>query len=242
MNWLGRFKDSNIGLKVAMALSGVVLLGFVFVHMLGNLQIFIDIGEFDKIRAGDTALDHYGAMLQGNMEILWGARITLIAAVVIHIVTAVKLTMRNRAARPVAYKVRKTVAESYAARTMRVGGFIILAFIIFHIMHLTMGRVESLPLRDCVADGADLTCFVYENVVNGFQNIGVVAFYIIAQLALALHLSHGVASLFRTLGMNNPRFEPIANKLAIGFAAIVAVGNCAIPLAVAAGLLTTGAI
>ena len=242
MNWLGRFKDSNIGLKVAMALSGVVLLGFVFVHMLGNLQIFIDIGEFEKIAAGDTALDHYGAMLHGNMELLWGARITLLAAVLIHIVTAVKLTMRNRAARPVAYKVKKSVQESYAARTMRVGGFIILAFIIFHIMHLTMGRVDSLPLQECVVDGSDLTCFVYQNVVSGFQSMGVVVFYIVAQLALALHLSHGVASLFRTLGMNNPRFEPIASKLAIGFAAIVAVGNCAIPLAVATNILTLGAI
>jgi succinate dehydrogenase / fumarate reductase, cytochrome b subunit len=242
MNWLGRFKDSNIGLKVAMALSGVVLLGFVFVHMLGNLQIFLDIGEFEKIAAGETALDHYGAMLQGNKELLWGARITLIAAVVIHIVTAVKLTMRNRAARPVAYKVRKTVEESYAARTMRVGGFIVLAFIIFHLMHLTMGRVDEAGFQHCTPPGDDFRCFVYSNVVAGFQNIGVVAFYIIAQLALALHLSHGVASLFRTLGMNNPRFEPIVNKLAIGFATIVAVGNCAIPLAVTAGLLTTGAI
>lgn len=230
MTWLGRFKDSNIGLKVAMALSGVVLLGFVFIHMLGNLQIFI----------GQEALDHYGAMLQGNKEVLWGARIVLLSAVVIHIYTAVKLTMRNKAARPVAYKVKKSVSETYAARTMRYGGFIILAFIIFHILHLTKGTVGQPSFQHCDYLGDEFTCYVYNNVIEGFADIRIVIFYLVAQVALAFHLAHGVASLFRTLGMNNPRFEPIVSKLAIGFATVVAVGNCAIPLAVASGLLTGG--
>lgn len=228
MGWLSRFLKSNMGLKVIMALSGFALVGFVVVHMLGNLQIFL----------GANALNHYGEMLQGNKEILWILRIGLIAAVLAHIYSAVVLTMRSKAARPVGYKVHKRVSESYSARTMRVGGFIVLAFVVFHILHLTTGTVHP-EFQHCADVSGDFTCYVYENVVAGFhQNWPVVAFYVVAQIAIAMHLSHGVWSMFRSLGMNNPRSDAMARKAAIGIATVVGFFNCFIPIAVAAGLVT----
>ena len=127
MGWLSRFLKSNMGLKVIMALSGFMLVGFVVVHMLGNLQIFM----------GAETLNNYGEMLQGNQEVLWALRSGLILAVLAHIYSAVVLTMRSKAARPVGYKMHKRVSESYSARTMRWGGLIVLAFIVFHILHFT---------------------------------------------------------------------------------------------------------
>jgi len=228
MGWLSRFLKSNMGLKVIMALSGFMLVGFVVVHMLGNLQIFL----------GSEPLNHYGEMLQGNQEVLWILRSGLILAVVAHIVSAVVLTKRARAARPVAYKVHKRVSESYSARTMRWGGLIVLVFIVFHILHFTTGTVHP-SFQHCQTINDDFSCYVYENVVAGFEGKwGVVAFYVAAQIAIAMHLAHGVWSMFRSLGMNNPRSDAMARKAAIVIATMVGFFNCFIPIAVAAGLVT----
>ena len=121
MGWLSRFLNSNMGLKAIMAVSGLLLVGFVIVHMAGNLQIFL----------GADVLNHYGEMLHSNKELLWIARSGLILAVLAHIYAATVLTLRSRAARPVGYKVHKRVSQSYSARTMRWGGVIVLAFIVF---------------------------------------------------------------------------------------------------------------
>jgi succinate dehydrogenase / fumarate reductase, cytochrome b subunit len=228
MGWLSRFLKSNMGMKVIMALSGLVLVGFVVMHSLGNLQIFV----------GKETLNNYGEMLQGNKEVLWILRSGLILAVVAHIVSAVILTKRSRAARPVAYKVHKRVSESYSARTMRWGGLIVLAFIVFHILHMTTGAVHP-SFRHCATVNDDFSCYVYENMVAGFEGKwGVVAFYVTAQIAIAMHLAHGVWSMCRSLGMNNPRSDAMARKAAIAIATVVGFINCFIPIVVAAGLVS----
>jgi succinate dehydrogenase / fumarate reductase cytochrome b subunit len=217
-----------MGLKVIMALSGFMLVGFVVVHMLGNLQIFL----------GAATLNNYGEMLQGNKEILWIMRSGLILAVLAHIYSATVLTLRSRAARPVGYKMHKRVSESYSARTMRWGGVIVLVFIVFHILHFTTGTVHP-DFQHCADVDGDFTCYVYQNVVAGFDgHWGIVAFYVLAQIAIAMHLAHGVWSMFRSLGMNSPRSDVMARKAAIAIATMVGFFNCFIPIAVAAGLVT----
>jgi succinate dehydrogenase / fumarate reductase cytochrome b subunit len=228
MGWLSRFLKSNMGMKAIMALSGLMLVGFVVIHSLGNLQIFL----------GKDTLNHYGEMLQGNQEVMWILRSGLILAVVAHIVSAVILTKRSRAARPVPYKMHKRVSESYSARTMRWGGLIVLVFIVFHVLHLTTGTVHP-EFAHCKTIGDDFNCYVYENMVAGFEGRwGVVALYLVAQVAIAMHLAHGVWSMFRSLGMNNPRSDAMARKAAIAIATTVGFINCFIPIAVAAGLVT----
>jgi len=243
MGWLSRFLKSNLGMKAIMALSGFVLVGFVVVHMLGNLQLFLGPGSDTVVIDGKTytqgALDHYGAMLQGNKEVLWLARIVLIVSVLAHIGSAVVLTMRSKRARPVAYKVHKRVSDSYSARTMRWGGVIVLAFIVFHILHLTTGAVHP-DFQHCADVDGDLACVVYSNVIQGFEgNWPVVIFYVVSQIAIAMHLTHGVWSMFRSLGMNSPRADAIARKAALSIGVVVGFFNCLIPIAVAVGLVTS---
>ncbi len=230
MGWLSRFLKSNMGLKVIMALSGFMLVGFVVMHMLGNLQIFL----------GADALNHYGEVLQGNKEVLWILRIGLIAAVLAHIYSATVLTLRSKAARPVGYKMHKRVSDSYSARTMRWGGVIVLVFIVFHLMHLTLGVSSVQPeFQHCSDATGDFTCYVYENVVAGFEGKwGIVAFYVVAQIAVAMHLTHGVWSMCRSLGMNSPRSDALARKAALTIGTVVGFFNCFIPIAVAAGLVS----
>ena len=217
-----------------MALSGLVLVGFVVGHMLGNLQILLELfGE----GLGREALNDYAALLQGNKLLLWGARIVLLAAVLAHLYSAWVLTMRSRAARPAGYSQHKWLSGSYAVRTMRWGGVIVLAFIVYHLMHLTVGSEMTPEIRHCEEVGGALKCYVFENVVRGFSSPGVVIFYVVAQLALGFHLAHGIWSLFRTLGMGNPRFDSIIRKVAAGTAGMVTLGNVIIPVAVLVGLI-----
>lgn len=227
MTWLTQFFRSTIGLKIVMAVSGLALFGFVLGHMAGNLQVFL----------GAEAINEYGAMLQGQKEILWGARIGLLGMIGAHIYSAVSLTMRSKAARPVAYKTRKWNADTYAVRTMRVGGLILFLFIIYHLLHLTAGTVHPDYVHCSAKVGGGLECDVYHNVVTGFQVWWVSAFYILAQVFLGMHLAHGVWSLCRTLGLNTPRYDTLVRTGARAFGTIVAVGNCSIPLAVLTGIV-----
>lgn len=226
MGWLRRFLDSNIGLKILMALTGLMLVGFVLVHMLGNLQIFL----------GADAFNEYAATMQGSPKIVWAARAGLLAAVLAHIYSAAKLTLRSRAARPQGYKEHHWLSGSYAVRTMRFGGIVLLAFIIYHLLHFTVGVVHS-DFQHCATVKEQFTCYAFENVVGGFRNPLVGLFYIVAQLCLGLHLAHGVWSMCRTLGLGNPRFDGLARKIAIAIATAVTVGNISIPVAVMAGLV-----
>ena len=228
MSWLSRFLQSTIGQKLIMAVSGLLLVGFVIAHMVGNLQIFLP--------DGGKALNEYAAMLQGQQGLLWTARLGLIGAVGAHIWSAVKLTVAAKSARPVSYKKRSWFDERYAVRTMRVGGVILLAFIVYHLLHFTIGAIHE--LKPCADVGGVFTCYAYENVISGFTNPLVGIFYIVAQIFLGLHLTHGVWSMTRTLGQGNPRFDGIARKSAAAVGIIITIGNCSIPIAVMAGIVS----
>jgi succinate dehydrogenase / fumarate reductase cytochrome b subunit len=227
MSWLSRFLQSTIGQKIVMALTGLALVGFVIAHMLGNLQIFLNDG-------GD-ALNSYAATLQGNRALLWSARSVLLVSVFLHIWSALKLTRAAKSARPVSYKKKTWFGERYAVRTMRVGGFIVLAFIVYHLLHFTVGTVHSGGYQPCDTIDGVFTCYAYENVISGFSNPLIGIFYIVAQVFLGMHLTHGVWSMTRTLGQGNPRFDGFARKVAIGIGLAITIGNSAIPLYVMMG-------
>jgi len=214
-----RFWESTNGKKVVMAVSGVVLFSFVIGHMIGNLQAF----------EGRQKLNDYGHFLHGVPEILWAVRIGLLGAVVLHIWAAIGLALKNNAARPVAYAKRKNINSSYASRTMYWSGPILLAFIIYHLLHLTAGVVH--PGSEFI-DGD-----VYHNVVAGFSIWWVSAWYIFSMILLGLHLRHGVWSMFQSVGFNHPRHTPILNKFALAFAIIITAGFISIPLGVLTGII-----
>ncbi len=221
-----RFFEAPIGKKAVMAITGVILFGYVVGHLLGNLQIYSSDPE---------QINHYAAFLHNpaNLIPLWAVRCFLLAAVILHITASFQLWSQNRAARPIAYKKKDDVPASYAARTMIWSGPIVGAFIIFHVLHLTVGAV--LPIED--VNHNPITPDVHHNVIAGFQNYGVSAFYIIAMILLCLHLYHGLWSMFQSLGINHPRYTPIIKKGAAIVAILIAIGNISIPIAVMAGLL-----
>ena len=214
-----RFWESTNGKKVVMAVSGVVLFAFVLGHMVGNLQAF----------EGAKKLNDYGHFLHGVPEILWGVRVGLLAAVSLHIWAAIGLALRNVAARPVGYAKRKSVNSSYASRTMYWSGPILLAFIIYHLLHLTAGVVH--PGSEFIEGD------VYHNVVAGFSVWWVSAWYIFSMLLLGLHLRHGVWSMFQSVGFNHPRHTPILKGFALVFAIVITAGFISIPLGVLTGII-----
>jgi succinate dehydrogenase / fumarate reductase cytochrome b subunit len=221
-----RFYDAPIGKKAIMAVTGVLLFGYVVAHLIGNLQIF---------SADPDQINRYAAFLHDphNIVPLWIARLILLVAVVMHIVASTQLWSLNRAARPEAYVKKQDVPASYAARTMKWSGPIIAAFVVFHVLHLTVGSV--LPLREVAEHAPDIRY----NVISGFQNYAVSGFYILAMILLCLHLYHGLWSMFQSLGIAHPRYTPRLKQAAALFAILIAIGNISIPLAVMAGLLTT---
>ena len=221
-----RFYEAPIGKKAVMAITGVMLVGYVIGHLLGNLQIY----------ASDPEQIHrYAAFLHNpaNAIPLWAIRGVLLAAVILHITASVQLWLQNRAARPVGYVKKDDVPASYAARTMIWSGPIVGAFIVFHVLHLTVGAV--LPLEDINQNPH--TPNVYENVILGFQNPWISGFYILAMILLCLHLYHGMWSMFQSVGISHPRYTPKLKKGAAILAILIAIGNCSIPIAVMAGLL-----
>jgi succinate dehydrogenase / fumarate reductase cytochrome b subunit len=221
-----RFYAAPIGKKAVMAVTGVMLVGYVVAHMLGNLQIYSP--HHGQINA-------YAAFLHNpaNAVLLWGARSVLLAAVILHITASVQLWLQNRAARPVAYVKKDDVPSSYAARTMIWSGPIVGAFVIFHVLHLTVGAV--MPLANEIAPNEPN---VRANVIAGFQNYGVSGFYIFAMILLCMHLYHGVWSMFQSLGISHPRYTHKLKRAAAILAILIALGNCSIPIAVMTGLLT----
>jgi succinate dehydrogenase / fumarate reductase cytochrome b subunit len=221
-----RFYDAPIGKKAVMAVTGVILFGYVIAHLIGNLQIFSP--NVDQI-------NHYAAFLHNpsNAAALWIARLVLLAAVILHITAAVQLWGQARAARPVAYAKKDDAGTSYASRTMRWSGIIVAAFVIFHVLHLTVGSV--VPLAPEVAANEPN---VRANVIDGFSNPAISGFYILAMILLCMHLYHGLWSMFQSLGFSHPRYTPKLKKGAALVAILIAVGNCSIPIAVLTGILT----
>jgi len=211
------FYQSVVGKKVVMALTGCVLCLFVLGHMLGNLQVY----------QGAEKLNHYAAFLQGLGAGLWAVRLVLLACVVLHVFSAYQLWRLKLDARPTAYVKKATVATTYAARTMIWSGPIVLAFIIYHLLHFTTGQAHP-DFRH-----GD----VYHNVIAGFSNPAASLFYIAANILLAIHLYHGVWSMFQTVGVNHPRYTPWLKRLSKAYAWVIGLGNVSIPLAVLTGVV-----
>ena len=162
-----------------------------------------------------------------NSALLWAMRVAMAVAIWLHIQSATQLTLMNRRARPVGYAERDYVAASYAARTMRWGGVIIALFMVYHLLHLTFGTVHPNFVENDP----------YHNVVTGFQVWWVSAFYIVANLALGLHLYHGLWSMFTSLGLNHPKFNAWKRTFATAFALIITTANVSLPVAVLSGLV-----
>ena len=213
-----------IGKKVVMAVSGVILMGFVLGHMVGNLKVFQGPEHFDAYAEG---LRTVGAPLLGRGQLLWAVRLVLIVAVVLHIAAAWAVTRASWAARPQGYHALRLVETTYAARTMRWGAVIILLFVIFHLLDLTFGRMNP----------SFLPGDPYHNVIATFGRVPVALGYIVAMGALCLHLYHGIESACQTLGLNHPRYNVWRRRIALGFSLVVAGGFIAVPIAVLAGVV-----
>jgi len=218
MNRLAAFWDSSVGKKAVMAVTGIMGVLFVVGHMVGNLQVF----------QGAERLNAYGHLLHGPLnELVWGARVALLVALVLHVVAAWQLTMRNRAARPVDYATRTPQVSTLAARTLRWGGVLLLVFIVYHLLDLTIGKVNP-----AFQEGD-----VYANLLGSLQRPLIALFYIIAMAALALHLYHGAWSSLRTLGVAQASVSPLKRRAALFVAIIIAVGFAVVPLAVLLGVV-----
>jgi succinate dehydrogenase cytochrome b subunit len=202
-----------------MAVTGVVLVGFVVAHMAGNLQLYL----------GPEALNAYGHALRELLHGtgLWIARAVLLVAVTLHIWAATSLTLQSRAARPVGYRKMSFTESTYASRTMRWSGPILLLFILYHLAHFTTGHAHPQFVEGDV----------FGNVVVGFQSGPVVFFYLVAMLALGLHLYHGTWSMLQTLGLSHPRYNPWRHALAALVTILFVGGNVTFPLAVYFGLV-----
>lgn len=220
MSWLVRFWQSTIGAKFVMAVTGVILYGFVVVHMLGNLNVFL----------GEEAMNHYAATLRLVPELLWAIRGVLLLSLVGHVASWVVLARRLGAARPIAYQRVQPRASTLASRTMRVTGPLVLAYLVYHLLHLTFGVVHP-DFREL-----EVSPDAFHNLTVGLSNPLVALVYIAANLMLGLHLWHGAFSLFKTLGLASERHLRLAKQLAAALTALVVAGNVLIATFVLTGL------
>jgi len=214
---------TSTGKKFLMAASGLVLFTFIIGHLVGNLQIFL----------GPEAVNRYAAFLKSTGELLWVARIGLLAAVVIHIWTAISLTLENRAARPVAYVNKNYIKASYASRTMHVSGLIVLAYLIYHLLHFTVRSVH--PEYGHLVD-PNGRHDVYSMMVLSFQQPLIAIVYIVANFLLATHLSHGIYSMFQSLGFVGEAVRPKLKTASVIFGYVIFLGFASIPAGVLFGL------
>jgi succinate dehydrogenase / fumarate reductase cytochrome b subunit len=222
---LGLYR-SAVGKKQVLAVTGIVLMGYVLLHMVGNLKLYL----------GAESLNRYGEWLREVGEpalprevLLWSARGVLIVSVVLHIHAAYALTVINRRARPERYRAKPDyVATDFASRTMRWSGVIVALFVVFHLLDLTWGT----------ANPGYVQADVYHNVVASFERWPVALVYIAANVALGLHLYHGAWSLFQSMGWSNRRFNHWRRYFSVGFAAVVTAGNISFPLAVLTGVVS----
>ncbi len=243
LDWVKPVFASTVGAKFIVALTGFALTGFVITHMLGNLQIFL----------GAEAINEYAKKLKELGPLLWVARIGLLAVLVLHVGLTIKLKIRSNEARPIPYSHPKTVQATLASRTMIYTGLAILFFTLFHIAHFTLGVVQPVQEQVAVKEGEkkvetkevgmlDLRDDkgrhdVYRMMIHGFSNPIVAVLYILAQLFLMCHLSHGVASAFQSLGANTPRLQSTWRCLGWAVTLLVGGGNLAIVVCVWAGVI-----
>lgn len=219
MSAVRSFLGSSIGKKMLMAVTGLILFLFVIEHLIGNLLVY----------AGPKWLDAYGAALkvQALTPVLWGARIVLLLCVGVHMWAALMTTLTSWNARPQKYGETQRLEADWASLTMRWGGLLILLFVIWHLMDLTLGNVTP-----GFEEGR-----VYHNVVTTFSRPGVAVFYILAMAFLGLHLYHGIWSGLQTLGLNHPKYNALRKGAAVVFALLIALGNISIPISVMTGFV-----
>lgn len=225
--WIVEFYGSDVGKKYAMAVSGILLMAYVLAHMLGNLKVYLGPEE---INAYGEALRDLGEHLVPRTHLLWILRIVLAAAFVVHIHAAWALTVKNSRARPYEQRYRSRrdyVVADFASRTMRWTGVIVAGFVVYHLADMTWGHANPGFVRGSV----------YRNFVASFEQVPVAVVYLLAQLALGIHLYHGSWSLFQSLGVSNPRFNHWRRAFAVGFAALITVGNLSFPIAVQLGIV-----
>lgn len=216
-NAVTRFWSSSIGKKAVMAVTGLIMVGFLIAHMLGNLQMF----------AGPLKINEYAAALRRLGPLLWIARAGLVVALVLHVIAAYQLTRRKQTARPVGYAHEEPQVSTFAARTIRWGGVLLLVFIVLHLLHFTFGTIHP------AFDAKD----VYGNLVAGFQVWWVAVLYLVAMIGLGLHLYHGTWSSIRTLGLTRPSGDPLKRRVSAVLAWVLYVGFSLVPIAVLARLI-----
>jgi succinate dehydrogenase / fumarate reductase cytochrome b subunit len=224
---------TSVGKKFVMAITGVIGYGFVIGHMIGNLKVFLGPEAFNEYA---EFLRTFGEPLLPARVVLWIIRLVLLASVVLHVVAAVQLTRQAQVGRPVGYNQKKRVRASFASLTLRWGGAAIFLFIIYHLLHITFGVFHPSYQLATGAHGLSHPD-AYHNVVTGFTNPLVVLFYLLALLALAMHLYHGVWSALQTLGINSPVTDRLFRGIAIASAVVLFVGFMVVPLSVMAGLV-----
>lgn len=220
-----RFWRSAVGKKWVMAVTGIMLLGFVLAHMVGNLKLYLGANHLNEYADWLRTL---GEPALPRTVLLWIMRIGLIGAFFLHIVSAAQLTRMNHRARPTKYQSpRDYAAANFASRTMRWTGVIVGLYLIFHLMDLTWGNANP----DFVRGNT------YANVIHSFKRVPVAIVYMLANLALAIHIFHGAWSMFQSLGLNNPKWNNARRTFAIGFATLIGVANISFPLMVVTGVV-----
>jgi succinate dehydrogenase / fumarate reductase cytochrome b subunit len=219
MGRLRGFYASMVGKKVVMGVTGLIGIGFVILHSLGNLLVF----------RGPAAINSYSHFLKSTGELLWTLRIVLVVAVILHVIAAVQLTVQSRAARPIGYTKHESQVATIASRTMRWGGALLLIFIVLHILHFTTGTIKPAG----VFSSED----VYANVVGSFRIWWVALFYVLAMVFLGLHLFHGAWSSVRSIGVSPPSPQPLHRRLSLVIAIFVWAAFTAVPVAVFFGIV-----
>lgn len=214
---VARFWHSTVGKKIVMAVTGAIGFGYLLAHVTGNLLVF----------KGATKIDTYAGFLKSNLGLLWTARTILLVAVIAHVVAAFQLARISQKSRPIAYKRWRPEGSDFASRTMRWTGPIVGIFIVYHLLHFTLGAVHP-----DFHEGQ-----VYQNIITGFRVWYVSAFYVLAMLALFGHIYHGAWSMFQSVGLNHPKYNKFVRTLATIITIVVVLGFISIPVAVLLGLI-----
>ncbi len=233
--WPVQFYRSAVGKKWVMAITGIILLGFVLAHMIGNLKVYIGFlpaeGAFEIDLYGEELRQLFFPILP-EYAALWLLRIGLIVAFVLHLHSAYALTVMNRKARQIGYQgPRQYLAADYASRTMRWTGIIVLLYLAWHLADFTWGIAPFAPPGWEYGE-------IYSNFIASFSRVPVAILYIVANLALGVHIYHGAWSMFQSLGVNNPKFNAWRRYFAIAFAAVIVIANVSFPIAVLTGLVS----
>ncbi len=217
-----RFLSSSVGRKIVMAITGLMLLGFLVIHLCGNSLIYIG------------WINAYGERLHSMPPLVWGFRLFMIGVFILHVFFGIQLTLENNSARPQAYAVKKNLRASFSGRTMIWTGLLIVAFLIYHLLHFT-ARMTNPEISTGIDAMGRLD--VFKMVVLSFNNLAISGTYIAAMIVLALHLTHGIQSGVQTFGLNNDKTIPVVEKVGTGAALILFLGYAAIPIVIILGIL-----